>query len=283
LTKLSATALSYPYGFINFLRMFQGYMAKGGVILINDYHAQDDQVARGIKQFRPQLYGDSLNHPVYFSVFEGFARVSGWDCVRTADPLRSLLQAMLAPTPPLAQTVRTAFDHSMVQRQDGTDLLDFQMAARNLSAAGRYRQAARFYQRACPLDPLNSQLHYQLGETCLRAGLYRAAIEALHQCAQREGADALDWEFQMGCAHHQLGRPQDAIDWFERSLLKDPNPTTYANIAGLCAVMGQEAKAISMAQQALRLDPSHARAQSLLEELETTPTSDDNEGPRSTP
>ncbi|MEL6181405.1 MAG: tetratricopeptide repeat protein, partial [Myxococcota bacterium] len=262
LRALDEAALSYPYGFIDFMRAMP--LAPGGAFLISDYQAQDDQVARGgFKQVRPQLYGDSINHPVYFSVFNGFARVQGWDCARTVGPARSLLQALVAPR--IAPSTRIAFQELFGRGPSGIDLLDYAEAAQRFIVQGELGRACRFLDRACALDPLNSARWFELGTISLDAGYTRAALDAFRRCGELEGAEVLDWEFRLGCTHADLGRPRDAIHWFEQSLAKGPNPTTYANLGSLHLMLNDVEHASAWLQKALELSPDHPQARALWE------------------
>ena len=64
------------------------------------------------------------------------------------------------------------------------------------------------------------------------------------------------------------GNPQQAVDWYERSLALELRPETLVNLAGALRLLGSEeavARADQAEERALRLDPFWRRRQQRLD------------------
>jgi len=131
--------------------------------------------------------------------------------------------------------------------------------------AGRFEAAAALIERAARADgsapPVLAE-RAALAMVRQQPGLAARYLRALLE-ARPEQRDA--W-FNLGIAEEQRGRPQAAVDAFERllSLEPAPPPDVLARMAGLLAALGREADARARVDQALEIDPTHVDARYVL-------------------
>jgi tetratricopeptide (TPR) repeat protein len=258
---------AYPFGFLDFLGRAAAWLGPAGFVLVSDYGSPEQTTLADGAAPRPMLYGDSLNHGVQFALLDAYAPLAGWSLARTSTPLSSLQHALLVRGATLAPELRDAFRGLFVERQEGADLLDFAAAARALAAQEDHVRAARFLARAARLDPRDAQLQYELGQQCVKAGEHRLAIEHLLACARLDGGAALDHEFELGLAHYHVGAHGEAIAWYERALAKAEHPAIHWNLALALHALGDLPRTRRALKAALALEPEHAAALALVEEL----------------
>ena len=155
----------------------------------------------------------------------------------------------------------------------------FVQAYNNL-AVGHYRlgqreAAAAMWQRALevPHDPTvrYAQVHYNLGWVMFERGDYQGAASALKQAvdleprwllARRKLADAL--------VH--LGDAAGALEHLQYVLQFERDPDLHCNVGALLQSLGRRDEAAREFQEALEIDPGHARAQQLIRSLSDSPS-----------
>jgi len=249
-------ALSYPLGFIDFLR---GLGGGGELVMVSDFGTADHHRTPTGK-VRPKLYGASLNHAVEFAIFDRFAAAARWSVERVTNGERLLVQALLTRGE-LAPPAREAFRRVFAQRSDGSDLLDFAAAARALNHAGDFARGARMFTRALKLEPDSALLHFELGQSWTAAGEPARALEILTRGRELDGAAEHDFDFHLGNAHHGCGELERAIACFERSIARAPDAATHCNLAIVHHARGDLARAARALEAALALDPNYQPAQ----------------------
>lgn len=127
---------------------------------------------------------------------------------------------------------------------------------------------------ACSIDLADSPENQDPGalvESLLADGDHEAALEAVER-AIRSDPDNGRLVMLRGIALGQLGRVDEARGELRRSTMLSPtNPRTFYNLAVQLYDEGDRKEAASMAQEALRLDPSDRAAADLLNKCGTEP------------
>ena len=125
-------------------------------------------------------------------------------------------------------------------------------------------QALREHLRRSPRSPKG---HAQLGAALLHQKRYAEAIEML-QAGLKLKPTWRELHFNLGFAQVQLGRYEEAMHHFRQTVLHDPNYVPgYTALGDLLSRRGENDEARRLLQQALTLDPSDARARSLLQRV----------------
>jgi tetratricopeptide (TPR) repeat protein len=268
LAPFHEATLTYPYVFFDWLAKLRPRLLKGAAIFVSDYGYSDED-GLGDRDVRtPQHYGNTVNHPVEFGLFDAVGPLLGYACARTRDPLASVHTAILRHQARLPRRFEALVDETYTARTDGEDLVDFRAAARLHFEAKEYRQAARMYQRCLRLDPDNLEFLFRLGEACVEGQLNRLAASWLERGVALDTGREQDFHFQLGRAYYRLGRHAKAIAADLASLEREKHPVTYANLAAAYEASGDLELAKEAYRAALALDPEHARARERLAALE---------------
>lgn len=101
LAGLDTATVGYPRGYLDFMKAVATGLLPGGVIMTNDYGTVDLRRLGGLREWRPQFYGNTFNQDVNLGILQVFARHHGWDCVMTPCDL-ALAPAALSPSSPRA-------------------------------------------------------------------------------------------------------------------------------------------------------------------------------------
>src|SRR5690606_34338183 len=144
LADVSQGTLVYPIVFVEALRALAPRLAPGGCFFVNDFGHVDPAMTRGCRHVSPSVYAGTVNHPLYFAVFDALAEVWAWQHARTRDPLRTLHHAVLSPTGD-ASALEAAFRRCYVDRDDGERYTTLVAGAGRCFNAGDYLYAARQY------------------------------------------------------------------------------------------------------------------------------------------
>lgn len=258
--------VGYPYAFFDFLRDVQPLLLDGGVVLTNDYGSVSPERLRGRIERRPQMYGNSLAQDINFAVYDGLAPVLGWEVLRSSSELDSVHAAAVCAGG-FGERARAVFAEEYKRRRPSDDLLDYAAAARTYAQKKDFSRALRFYLRCIELDPDDPELRYRAGEVALDAGHYAVAAEELHRGFALDVSLAWDFDFQLGRAYTLLDDHATALEWYGRSLAREPHPVTLTNIGVLHAAGGRLSDAHRCYTRALELDPHYERARDRLAQL----------------
>jgi tetratricopeptide (TPR) repeat protein len=178
-----------------------------------------------------------------------------------------------------------------------------------LSALGKHKEAAKFFQRASRLDPKNAQYLSNLGEIERQRGKLPEALAALTEatsinpklaqannnlgivyferrdftraieCYERALATGKAYpeaHNNMGNALRGLGRLEEALDCYQKALLLRENyPEAYNNLASVLRDTDQIAEAEHCYRKAVALKPTYLEAYNNLASLLTENSRED--------
>jgi tetratricopeptide (TPR) repeat protein len=264
---LDDATVGYPEDFFNALLDAKQRLVDGGIIFVNDLGKADHLAMAGLHDPLPTMYGNTLNHSINFSLLEPLARNGNFGLLRTVDKIGQLQQAIIRHGPPLTQSLEDVFRTWYVNTTDHQDLLDFEKAGQQAFQAGDYRRAMRLYRKCVVLAPRNPDLYYGLGRACLMGGLFSEAVESLEAGYRLDPELRLDFDFHLGRAFGSLGYHQQALEWYQQSVGRDPHPVTFSNMAETYFQKEDYDNAYLHWRKSLQLDPSHASALEGIERL----------------
>ncbi len=268
MTDAGDVTVGYPHGFIEFIDTVARFLAPGGLVLVNDYGAIDKKDLKGLSERRSQIYGNSLANSINFAVFDSYATVSGWQLMRTKDPLDSLHTAALRPGVVWSDRERQGFFRNYVQWRGGDDILDFTHTARHFAEKKDWERALRFWKRCIELEPENPDHYYRAGDAAIDGGHYELAVRYLEQGIEHATSDhTLDFEFQLGRATCLAQDYKSSIAWYEKALTKENHPTTWTNLGVLYESDGRHADAFRCYKRAMEIDVKYARARERMQML----------------
>jgi len=270
LGSFEAATLPYPYVFLEFLQAMNRRLRPGGMVLINDFGTPDPDDLRIVSNGRPRHYGNTLNHPMHFTVFDAFSEATNVPLVRTHDSLRSIHTAAIRFGAQASKSFENAFRRTHVERIDGEDLLDFDSAAQSLADKGEHDLAVRLYQRALRLDPDCIEVLFRCGASCVEGGLYKLAFEVLERGMALDTDRTEDFAFQLGRAHYGSHHWDKAIDLYKESLKQERHPITLSNLGMAYEKKQDYRNAVLAYRQSLELAPDDKQTQRMLEALEET-------------
>lgn len=113
----------------------------------------------------------------------------------------------------------------------------------------------------------------------LQSGDAQEALRLADQATQLGDVAADAWVLK-GIALAQLGQNSDAVEAFRQAVILNPkNEKAFYNFGTLYYRMGNKPEALAMANEAVRLDPSHAAARDLAALLESELRPAESPGP----
>lgn len=248
----------YPVQYFDALTSMCTLLRPGGAIITNDYGSSTRDRIVGLRDRRPQVYGNSLAQDTCFATFDAHCAELGWDCLRTNSNLDSVHLALVSPHH-LGARLKAAFETTFRGILVADELLDHTATARLFATQKDFLRALRYWLRAVALDDLNPELHYRIGECAIEAGEYHLAIEHLTRGHTLDAA-GWDFDFMLGRATCLADQPDVARRWYEHSLAREPHPVTWTNLGVIHLTEGHEAEAWACFESALVLDPQHPRA-----------------------
>ncbi|NOK16528.1 SAM-dependent methyltransferase [Corallococcus carmarthensis] len=256
--------LAYPYAFVELLDSLLERIPSGGAFLFSDFEdgSSEGYIAPGSRI--PVLYGDSLNHPVCFPLFEPLARIRRDELLVSPGWHGSTRTALWRRGAPLSSALREAFATGFCRPQAGQDRLDFEVAAQKLSEAGEHRRALRFYDRCLALDPHALTLYEQAGATALALGDLETALRYLREGAARDRFQQRDFALRMSEVYCRKGELRQASELLERSLQAHEAPMTCVALGQVYLELGEHARAFQNGTRALELAPGLQEAEQLL-------------------
>lgn len=151
------------------------------------------------------------------------------------------------------------------------------------SAAGRFDDARRQYERAIALDgdawePLiNLGELAQLGDDPASAvDYYTRAYEIMQRLYDREPQNIGPWHASLGVVigklHEKMGNPEEAEVWYRRILRLSPyEPEATARLAMILAAAGDLREALSLCRKLQAVGSGHALCDELLARSASTP------------
>jgi len=125
---------------------------------------------------------------------------------------------------------------------------------------GKFKEAIGFINKAIRIDPKPPVLYLQfLGVSYFFTAQNEEAIEALNKWVRREPKIAAAQDL-LGCAFIAAGKPQEAIEIFEKAISLNPDVTGWylGHLSFARVGVGQSEAAITMLREALSRDPKNA-------------------------
>lgn len=254
---LPNATFGYPARYFDFLVAAQPLLLPGGAIMTSDYGGASRDKVRGLRDRRPQTYGNSLAQETCFATFDAFAQALGWDVCRTHGNLDSVHSALVATR--VGPRLRAAFEDQFRGILVVDELLDHTASARHFAALRDFPRALRYWLRAAAMDELNPELRYRIGECAIESGEFALAITHL-LAGHALDPHTFDFDFMLGRATWLADQPAEAIRWYEHSLAREPHPVTWTNLGVIHFAQGREAHAWACFESAIALDPEHPRA-----------------------
>lgn len=145
-------------------------------------------------------------------------------------------------------------DHLQEQISHNVEMGDFQLVERK----ARHIIAA---------DPDRPEGHFALGIACMEQGRYPEALEAFLAAHSRD-PDYAPTLHNIGHIYVELGEPEPAIPWLERSLRQAPRHVATLHQLGVaCEQLGRRGEAVTWWRRALEIDPNHELTQHRLYEV----------------
>lgn len=254
---LSNATFGYPARYFDFLVAAQSLLVPGGAIMTSDYGGATRDKVRGLRDRRPQTYGNSLAQETCFAIFDAFAQTLGWGICRTRGNLDSVHSALVATH--IGPALQAAFEAQFRGILLVDELLDHTASARHFAALKDFPRALRYWLRAAAMDELNPELRYRIGECAIEAGEYALAITHL-LAGHALDPHTFDFDFMLGRATWLADQPAEAIGWYEQSLGREPHPVTWTNLGVIHFAQNREAQAWACFESAIALDPEYPRA-----------------------
>jgi len=261
--------VGWPLRYLAFLagvHAADGLLADGGLVLTCDFGTNDAWRLQGRRTGIPHLYGNTLNQAVNTHRSASFAAEAGLACLRTTSDLGSV-HAVVTSAAPLGALTSAAFTQHFMQVGSGDDALDYWTAGVVFRNDKQPLRALRFFLRCAELDRRNPEHRYIAAEIALELGQADRAIAQLMVGHALDGEGRFDFDFQLGRAYAMRGDHASAIQWYQRSLAREPHPVAWTNLGVLHAHEGQLSEAYHAFKQALALDPRHALAEQRLQGL----------------
>lgn len=145
------------------------------------------------------------------------------------------------------------------------------LRGRVMTRSGQPRQALADYQRALSYDPHNRQLLLEIAELYRQLDQPQLALVSLQNLADTHppGEEPQDVLQLAGMAYMAMGRYSEAASCFNQACQRQPpDAEILTQLAEAQWRAGHGAAARHAAQQALTMQPDHAQALALLEELD---------------
>jgi tetratricopeptide (TPR) repeat protein len=142
---------------------------------------------------------------------------------------------------------------------------------RAMLASGQPRQALADYLRALGYAPGDSKILIEVAELYRQLDQPERALQTLQVLADSyaPGEEPQQVLYLTGLAYSALGRPGDAVESFAAALIRDkPTPEILYRLGEAELLAGHPDEALSVAQQALALDPQHQPSRDLLNRIE---------------
>jgi DNA-binding winged helix-turn-helix (wHTH) protein/tetratricopeptide (TPR) repeat protein/TolB-like protein len=129
---------------------------------------------------------------------------------------------------------------------------------RFLSATNRFVESLVTCARALSFDPWNGLALYLVGLGQIHLGRFEDALATFRQADRFDTPQVSRWTWLLGAgyANMLLGRPDDALQWLQRSIAITPaSGRSHMNLAAAYQQMGQIEEAKAAMQEGLKLRP----------------------------
>jgi tetratricopeptide (TPR) repeat protein len=136
-------------------------------------------------------------------------------------------------------------------------------------AGGQQEEALAAYHRALSLQPHYPEAQVAVAELYNGSGRPQRALATLQSLADQypPGSVPPDVLYRQGLVHKQLGRNQDAAECLAAAAQVHPSPDLLVELAQTRLLVGDLGSATAATNGALQLDPRHAAALHLRNEL----------------
>jgi tetratricopeptide (TPR) repeat protein len=234
-------------------------LARDAIVLVVDFgSALTVGDLAGLRGGAPMFYAQAASHPVDWPVFDALAAHDGLALARTADPLRMVQVAALAPA-------GTAIDPRNWRSGRSEQALDLLVAGKALTDLGQPTRAVRLLREAVRLDPGSAEIRWAYAQAAVAEGDGARALRAV--AIGRRLEPEYDWDFVEGRGHAALGRHTDAIAAYERSIARTDHPVAWVNLGIAWEAAGEQDRARLCFETALEKDPEDEAAKDGLERL----------------
>lgn len=261
--------ITCPLPFLSFIVGVRALARTGGLLLISDHGiTASDPPPENVEERLPRSYGGSLALGVDFRLLAELSAHHGFGHIATDQPLGRLHTAVVCWDGSIPADVATAFDHALVQTDDGELFLDLCAAALQAAEADNPAQEVRLLRAALAIVPDDPELHLRLGKAYLGADHASHALRFLLAAESLDRFDRLDVQFELGRLYGRIGSLDAALAAFEASLAREDHPLTRAYIGLVHERAGRVEEARQACQQALAMSPELPAARAALARLD---------------
>ena len=142
------------------------------------------------------------------------------------------------------------------------------VAARDLARSGKRTEALAILERAHAHDSTSFAVEATIGAIRIQDREWAAAEPYLRKAASLRSADPVIWD-NLGVALAHMDRRPEAASCFEKSLALDPARTQASlNLGAVLLAEGNPVRALALAEEILRRNPSLPRALELRRKAE---------------
>jgi adenylate cyclase len=139
---------------------------------------------------------------------------------------------------------------------DGTYAEAYGLLGFTLSMIGKHDKAVLKAERAVALNPNSADAHLYLGHTLRFAGRWREAIPEYKIAIRLNPIPPTNYMFGLGLAYCWTGQYEEAINWCEKAVRKDPDSfLTRLMMTVVYSMSGREKDARAEAAEVLRINP----------------------------
>ncbi|UCG61705.1 MAG: tetratricopeptide repeat protein [Candidatus Zixiibacteriota bacterium] len=165
---------------------------------------------------------------------------------------------VLASTAGQAETLKTPVENS----PDVIALIDHGIS---LHDAGKYKEAIEKYKEAVKLNPDNPTAYYEIAMSYFALQDYKAAHKYAEKAAEFHQGSAIFVYVLLGNTADMIGKPEDAIEAYDRGLRLQPNNYLLLYNKGyLYTRQSESGKAIECYKKAVSVNPNHPSSHAAL-------------------
>ncbi len=133
-------------------------------------------------------------------------------------------------------------------------------AIKEYSSTGRHQECLQACQQLLQSKPENPLPWKYAGKSLLALGQFEKSQQCLVKAHQLDSKDP-ETTIDIGNIFLKLGRTEDAIEWYERSLKINNNyAPAINNVAKIKRQSGNNQEAVNLFKQAIQSDPQHVKA-----------------------